>query len=194
MTMGRIKLQNDFIMFREHCMIIRRDFNTYNALFFSGADDLLIKTASTFFNDIAEIMLGNWLLQICKLMDPAETKRNGTVLENISIKLINLQLENEGLLCQEISSISDALLTYGEKIVPARHKRFAHFDRDHQIRRVVLGSTTEKELENFLENIQKYCDAVGRAIGIGPLDFTSSRCPGDVEDLLRILEDYHKDT
>jgi hypothetical protein len=189
MSMGKMKLQNDFEMLREHCIIIRRNFNTYNALFFSDSDDLLIKTALTFFNDIAEIMQRDWILQVCKLMDPAVTKRKGTVLENISIELINSQLENEGLMRQEISSISDALLAYGKKIVPARNKRLAHFDRDHQISGAILGATTEKELEAFMENIQKYCDAVGRAIGLDPLDFTSSSCPGDVHDLLRVLRD-----
>lgn len=189
MSMGKMKLQNDFEMLREHCIIIRRNFNTYNALFFSDSDDLLIKTALTFFNDIAEIMQRDWILQVCKLMDPAVTKRKGTVLENISIELINSQLENEGLMRQEISSISDALLAYGKKIVPARNKRLAHFDRDHQISGSILGATTEKELEAFMENIQKYCDAVGRAIGLDPLDFTSSSCPGDVHDLLRVLRD-----
>ncbi|MFA5845798.1 MAG: hypothetical protein WC855_02750 [Thermodesulfovibrionales bacterium] len=188
-----MNLKNDFVMLRDHCIIIRRNFNTYNALFFSGSDDLLIKTASTFFNDIAEIMQRDWILQVCKLMDPAVTKHKGKVLENISIKLINSQLENEGLMYKEISSISDSLLAYGKKIIPARHKRLAHFDREHQIGGAVLGATPEKELETFLENIQKYCDAVGRTIGIGPLDFASSSCHGDVHDLLRVLRDYYKD-
>lgn len=191
--MGIVKLQNDFEMLRNYCIIIRRDFNTYYALFFSGSDDLLIKTASTFFNDIAEIMHRDWILQVCKLMDPAVTKRKGRVLENISIKLINSELENEGLMSQEISTISDSLFTYGKKIIPARHKRLAHFDREHQICGAVLGATTEKELEAFLENIQKYCDAVGRAIGLGPLDFSSSSCAGDVQNLLKVLRDYYKD-
>ncbi len=191
--MGKTKLQNDFVMLRDHCIIIRRDYNTYNDLFFSGSDDLLIKAASTFFNDIAEIMQRDWILQVCKLMDPAVTKRKGTDLENISIDLINSQIENEGLMFQEISCISDSLIEYGKKIVPARNKRLAHLDRDHQISRTVIGATTEEELEVFLENIQKYCDAVGRAIGLGPLDFTDSSCPGDVHDLLRVLRDYYKD-
>ena len=190
--MGKTKLQNDFIMIRDHCIIIRRNFNTYNALFFSGSDDLLIKTASTFFNDIAEIMQRDWILQVCKLMDPAVANRKGKVFENISIKLINSQLENEGLMSQEISFTSDSLLDYGKKIIPARHKRLAHFDREQHICGAVLGATTQGELEAFLENIQNYCDAVGRVLGLGPLDFSSSSCPGDVHELLRILRDYYK--
>ncbi|MCG2722020.1 MAG: hypothetical protein L6290_08410 [Thermodesulfovibrionales bacterium] len=191
--MGKMKLQNDFVMLRDHCIIIRRNFNTYNALFFSGYDELLIKVASTFFKDIAEIMQRDWILQVCKLMDPAVTKREGKYLENISIKLINSQLKKEGLMCQEISCISESLLTYGKKIIPARHKRLAHFDREHQISGDVLGALTEKELDVFLENIQKYCDAVGRAIGLGPLDFSSSSRPGDVHGLLSVLQNYYQD-
>ena len=189
--MGKMKLRNDFEMLRDHCIIIRRDFNTYNDLFFSGFDDLLTKAASTFFNDIAEIMQRDWVLQVCKLMDSAITKRDGKVLENISIKLINSQLVNEGLMSKEISSISDSILAYGKNIIPARHKRLAHFDREHQICGIVLGATTEKELEDFLENIQKYCDAVGRAVGLGPLDFAGSSCSGDVHDLLKVLRNYY---
>ena len=191
--MGKMKLQKDFKILREHCIIIRRDFNTYNALFFSGSDELLLKAASTFFNDIAEIMQRDWILQFCKLMDPAVTKRKGKDLENISIDLINSQLKNEGLMSPEIFSISDTLLAYGDKIIPARHKRLAHFDRDHQIGGTVLGATTEEELKGFIDNIQRYCDAVGRAIGVGPLDFSTSSCPGDVHDLLRVLRNYFKD-
>ena len=193
MTMRKMKLKNDFLMLRDHCIVIRRNFNTYNELFFSGSDDLLIKVASTFFNDIAEIMQRDWILQVCKLMDPAVTTVKRKVSENISIKLINSQLENEGFMCKEISSISDSLLAYGNMIITARHKRLAHFDREDQICAAVLGVTTEKELGAFLENIQQYCDAVGRAIGLGPLDFSSSNCPGDVLDLLRVLRDYYKD-
>ena len=192
MAMGKTKLKNNFVMLRDHCIIIRRNYNTYNNLFFSGSDDLLIKAASTFFNDIAEIMQRDWILQVCKLMDPSVTKRKRKELENISIALINSQLKNEGLMCNEISRISDALIEYGKKIVPARHKRLAHFDRAHQISGAVLGATTEEELEGFLENIQKYCDVVGRAICLGPLDFTSSSCPGDVHNLLKVLGEYYK--
>ncbi|MBC8199954.1 MAG: hypothetical protein ISS67_01945 [Desulfobacterales bacterium] len=187
------KLIDDFCIFRDHCIIIRRDYNTYNDLFFSGVDKVLNKTAPVFFNDIAEIMHRDWMLQVCKLMDPSETKRKGKILENISIGLINSRLENEGLISDEISSTADALLKYGKKIVPARHKRLAHLDRDHQLSKAVLGATTEEELQNFLENIQKYCDTVGRAIGLGPLDFTSSSYAGDVHDLLRVLREYNKD-
>lgn len=75
------------------------------------------------------------------------------------------------------------------RIRPARDKRLAHFDRDHQVNGSVLGETKESELEQFLVNLQRYCDEVGIAIGIGPLDFGSGSCEGDVLDLLKYLRE-----
>ena len=181
------KLKNDFKILRDHCIVIRRNYNTYNDLYFSGNDEILLKTASAFFNDLAEILQRDWVLQVCKLMDPAETKIKGKVFENISIALVNKQLENLGILSNEIIAVSNELFEYGNKLVPARHKRLAHFDREHHVKGITLGETTEEELDKFLMNIQKYGDLVGDSVGLGPLDFSSSGCPGDALDLLKVL-------
>lgn len=53
--------------------------------------------------------------------------------------------------------------------------------------RIILGETTEYELDNFLNDIQKYCDLVGEILGKGPLDFSCSSCNGDVHDLINVL-------
>ncbi len=186
--MSKTKLVDDFHTLREHCILLRQNYNTYTALFNEDTRDLLSKVAATFFTDIAGIMHRDWLLQVCKLMDPAETRRKGETLENISIALIDSQLETEGIMSPELSRISAKLSEYGKKIVPARHKRLAHFDRAHQVANTVLGATTTEELEGFLANIQKYCDGVGEAVGIGSADFACTSCQGDVYDLLRALE------
>lgn len=122
-------------------------------------------------------------------MDPAITERQGTELENITIQLINNQLEAESLLNSEIKKITNSIFQYGRKIKPARNKRLAHYDREHQVEEIILGRTTEEEIFNFLFDIQKYCDLVGEAIGVGPLDFSCSSCPGDVLDFLKFLHD-----
>ncbi len=188
--MVNLKLQKDFELLRDHCISIRRDYNTYNALFFSGSHDLLTKSAPMFFNDLAEIMRRDWLLQVCKLMDPAVTKQRGKVLENISIKLIDAQLKDDRLMSKKISILSKSLLEYGKKIIPARHKLIAHADRHHQINDIRLGFTTDKELVDVLYYSQKYCDEVGIVIGVGPLDINCGSYSGDVSDLLSILEEY----
>ena len=181
------KLLADFDIFRRHCINIRRDYNTYTQLYNEENRELLVKVAATFFNDIAEILHRDWKLQVCKIMDPASTKRRNSVLENITIKLIDQQLEACGVSNKEIRELSLQLLEYGEKIKPARDKRITHFDREHQINCLTLGETTEEELLNFLRNIQQYCDEVGNSIGVGPLDFSGSGCKGDVLDLLKNL-------
>jgi len=186
--MSDSKLVQDFKHLRTHCIKLKHSFVTYNRLFNESNRDLLGAVAPTFFSDIAEIMHRDWVLQACKLMDPSDTKRKGMILENITIKLINKQLDSSGLLSTTISSLADSLLVYGEKIKPARDKRIAHFDRDHQLSENLLGSTSELELAEFITNLQEYCDQVGIALGIGPLDFGSGGCKGDVLDLLKCLK------
>lgn len=189
--MASQKLIDDFCMFREHCIIIRRDYNTYNHLFFSGVDELLNETAPIFFNDIAEIMQRDWLLQVCKIMDPPTKMIKKTIYETISIELLNAQLSTENLLAGQIKKLieelSSKILAYGHLIELARNKRIAHFDRDSAVSGIVLGDHDEKSLSDFLANLQQYCDEVGRVIGVGPLDFSASGCKGDVLDLIRVL-------
>lgn len=187
-SMSQPKLIGDFALFRQHCTVLRQNYNTYTELFQEENRDLLDRVAPTFFSDLAEIMHRDWILQTCKLMDPANTKRKGDVLDNVSINLINEQLEQCGLLNQAIKDLSQEILEYGNKIKPARDKRLAHYDRDHQINNITLGATTEQELANFLESIQRYCDEVGIAVGVGPLDFSGSGCKGDVLDFIKYLK------
>lgn len=184
------KLIGDFYMFREHCIIIRRDYNTYNDLFFSGVDELLMKTAPTFFNDIAEIMCRDWLLQVCKIMDPPIKKIKGIEYETISVELLNTQLRKENLLPEQIKKLSSQILAYGDLIKPARNERIAHFGRNSAVSGIVLGEHEEESLRDFLAHLQQYCDEVGRAIGVGPLDFSASGCRGDVRDLIMIFRQY----
>jgi hypothetical protein len=186
--MIKSKMVGDFELLREHCIKLRQSYNTYTQLYNEDNRALLRDVAATFFSDIAEIMNRDWILQVCKLMDPALTKRKRSVLENITIKLIDGQLEGCRSSNQEIRDLSRDLLEFGEKLKPARNKRIAHYDREHQINNITLGITTEEELFSFLHNIQKYCDEVGIAIGVGPLDFSGSGCKGDVLDLLKYLE------
>ena len=188
-TKKMLKLREDFELLRNHCIEIRHNFNTYTTLFKDENREILSKVAATFFSEIAEILHRDWILQACKLMDPAITKRQGTELENITIQLINNQLEAESLLNSEIENVTKSILQYGRKIKPARNKRLAHYDREYQVKELTLGQTTEEELFNFLFDIQKYCDLVGGTIGIGPLDFSCSSCSGDVLDFLKYLHD-----
>ena len=172
--MNMPKLIEDFKLLRDHCILLRQNYNTYMELFNRDNEALLSEVAATFFSDIAEIMHRDWIIQASKLMDAASTKRKGVVLENITIKLIDDQLEVCGVSNNEIRSLSKKILDYGNKITPARNKRIAHYDREHQISDIMLGATTESELFDFLNHIQEYCNEVGVGIGVGPI--VESQC------------------
>ena len=173
--------------FREHCIRLKRDYNTYNDLFNESSREVLSKTAPTFFADIADILQRHWLLQACKLADPPESKRKDGIHYNITVQLLNQALERMGLLSPDISNTGGAIVDYGEKLKPARDKYIAHFDYEHQVQGTLLGETSEPELLKFLDDIQQYCDLVGETLGIGPLDFSFSGCTGDALDLLMHL-------
>ena len=181
--MASTKLIQDFEHLRDYCIVIRQNYNTYIQLFNEENRDILSKVAATFFTDIATIMQRDWVLQVCKIMDKAVIYGQ----ENLTIDLINKQLRDQSLSNSVIDRISDEILIYYSKLKPVRNKRLAHNDRNSQVNSIVLGETTESELNVFLVNIQKYCDEVGSAIGIGPLDFSCSGCKGDVLDLLKHL-------
>lgn len=51
-----------------------------------------------------------------------------------------------------------------------------------------LGEHDSDEVGAFFENLQKYCDAVGNAIGVGPLDFRFAPGKGDVLDLIGVVQ------
>lgn len=182
------EIRDDFIALREQCIIIKRNFDTYNGLFFSGHDDLLKTVAVIFFNDIAQIFQRDWLLQVTKIMDPAKVNIGDQIRRNISIKLINTHLRKLNLLTDEMDRLSKNIFAYGQLLKPLRNRMLAHIDRESHFSKQVLGETTKDELDKFIIHQQQYCDLVGIALGEGPLDFSGSGCSGDVYDLLETLK------
>ena len=180
------KLIDDFEQLRECLINVRRDYNTYNALYCDENRALLTAIAPAFFTDIAEILQRDWILQVVKLMDPATTNVRGEDRENLTIQLVNQQLEGEALLTNEICDKVKAILDYGDLIKPARNRILAHRDHRCHFEGIVNGETTKEQLNEFIENMQLYSDLVGIHIGVGPLDFSSSGCRGDVYDLTSI--------
>lgn len=181
------KLIDDFEQLRECLINVRRDYNTYNALYCDENRPLLTAIAPTFFTDVAEILERDWILQVVKLMDPAITTVRRKDRENLTFQLINQQLEDESLLTDEIQNRAKAIRGYGKLLKPARHRTLAHRDRECHFEGIAMGGTTNTQLKEFVQNIQDYSDLVGIQIGVGPLDFSSSGCKGDVYSLLQYL-------
>jgi hypothetical protein len=107
---------------------------------------------------------------------------------NLSISAINEVLDVTGFLTPIISSISDALHSYRAFVKPARNQLLSHIDQETVLKGKPLGGHDPDEVVIFFENLQKYCDEVGIALGVGPLDFRTTSHKGDVVDLLSHLK------
>jgi len=179
------KFINVFNRFRQECIWARQCFNTYRTLFESDQKtlDLLHKKAPSFFHDINEILVDHLILQMCKLTDPPKTGKN----ENLTAQFINKELQTLSLSSPEIEDLCKSLLRHRATIIDFRNQYVSHLDKDASIEYRAFNLGEPEDAPNFFEALQKFCDAVGNVLGVGPLDFRASPGTGDAIDLIRIL-------
>ncbi len=89
---------------------------------------------------------------------------------------------------QEIAEFSSGLSRYRDLVKDSRNKLISHLDKETVLSGLTIGEHSEEEVTNFFECLQGYVDAVGNAVGVGPLDFRSSARPGDALDLIKALK------
>ncbi len=179
-------LQDEFIKLREQAIWLRQNFNTFNHLFDSGPETerVLREVASLFFGDLNTIMQEYTVLLVCRLTGPAESFGKA----NLSTQRFTALMRDCSCITPEIERLDASLREYGELLKPARDKIIAHSDLEVHVDNIALGAHGEEVMLEFFENLQAYFDAVGNAIGVGPLDFRYTSGAGDVIDLVRKLE------
>lgn len=179
------QLQDEFVAFRESCIRLRNCYNTFNHLFGSGQETeaILLRVAPEFFGDLNSILQEYFFLQARRVTDPVATRSR----ENLTLQNVNSGLTAAGLMTQEISDLSGSILGYRTLISDISNRVVAHADKATALRPGLVGAHSEHELESFMDNLQAYTDAVGIALGIGPLDYSVQAGPGDVQDLLKAL-------
>ena len=158
----------------------------YHALYESNerTKKILTDSASEFFRELNIILKEYFLLHVCKITDPAETAGH----KNLTVEGLNVELCERDLMTQEISDYSAGLLRYRDLVKEARNKLVGHLDLETVLNDRSIGGHTEEELNEFLSNLQGYCYAVGDAVGVEPLDFTTTAGPGDALDLIKALK------
>ena len=178
------QLKQDFELFREQCTSLAILVNTFKVLFENeeGATPMK-RVAPEFFSDINGWMVELYFLYTARILDPAETKKQ----RNLSVDYFLDRLEEADILTHEISDLGQHLNSYLDKIGKARRKLIAHNDRAALRKGKPLGLHSEQDQQEFLRNLQSFCNAVGRATGVGPCEFLSI-APGDVVDLLRLVK------
>lgn len=188
--MNTDELKRSFLAFREHCIWLRCCYNTHAALYESGPEvrEILSAAANIFFGDLNRILIEYCLLQMCKITDPSKSRSR----ENLTVEYINSLLKSSSLITDEISRHSDGLRHYRNLIEEGRHRLVAHLDKESVMNGVPIGEHDQKDIAAFFENLQGYVDAVGIAVGVGPLDFQVTAGSGDVIDLINALRDLDK--
>ncbi|MNG14897.1 hypothetical protein D3C84_986890 [compost metagenome] len=125
-----------------------------------------------------------FFLQVRKITYPVSSYGR----ENLTFKNINEGLDRSGLMTEEILSLSSKIHLYREIVSNLSNRVIAHADKATTLSAGLIGEHSDTELENFMSNMQAYTNAVGIALGVGPLDYSSQAGPGDVLDLIRSLK------
>ena len=145
---------------------------------------ILKESAGLFFGDLNTMMQEYAILLACRLTGPAQSFGKA----NLSTQRFTMLMRDRECLTSEIECLDARLREYGELLKPARDKIIAHSDLVVHVNSTALGAHGEEVMVQFLEDLQAYFDAVGNAVGVGPLDFQHIPGPGDVIDLVRKLE------
>ena len=184
--MTTLQQQDEFIAFRESCIWLQNCFNTFQHLYDSGPETeaTLQRTASLFFADLNSILQEYFFLQVRKITDPASSHGR----ENLTLKNINAALVRTDLMTQEVSALTDAILSYRGLTSDLSNRVVAHADKTTALCPGLVGAHSETELQSFMANIRAYTDAVGIALGVGPLDYKTQAGSGDVLDLIKALK------
>lgn len=185
-TGAQAETRRVFLALREECIRLRNCWNIYRALYEADeqTDAALRAAAGHFFEDLNRILIEHVWLQACKVTDPAASAGR----QNLTFKQMNQQLATTGLMGREIQHLSSSIERYRQEVLKGpRDKRVSHLDLDATLREEDMGAHDPERAAAFFEDVQEYCDEVGRAVGVGPLDFRTQPGAGDVLDLIRAL-------
>ncbi|MBL4807255.1 MAG: hypothetical protein JKY31_08195 [Rhodobacteraceae bacterium] len=187
-TLEQLKI--DFEMFRDQCRLLVRTKNNFDSLY---SDDsvkkILYASAKHFFDDLHRCLTESYFLQVGRITDSVSSF--GKL--NLSASYLVEKLDELGVLSTEIKLLSEKINTYRTATSSARNKYFAHLDLDAHREQLKLGGHSWDEMYEFQVNLNRFTDCVGKALGCGPLDYSSSAGDGDVLTLIHILEKATKD-
>jgi hypothetical protein len=182
-------LKRTYVQLRKHCIWVLTCFNTFIDLFESGEarHKLMDSTAPLFFHDLNIILFEYYILQVCKLTDKARTHGGKSARLNLTVAHLNELLVDDALLTPEIAAATDGLMRFRGVVEKARNRSIGHSDKETALKYAVLGAHTQSEARAFFESLQAYVNAVGNAVGEGPLDFSTTSAAGDAHDLFKAL-------
>lgn len=143
--------------FVDACVLMKSTHSHFQMLFgLSREEDfkLLDGIAPIFFGDLSALLKEKLILQVCVITDPERTSGK----ENHTIKFFinNADFSNDPSKLAKLRDLSDAIHVFRDKVKPARDKIISHRDRQTILDRKSLGAASEKEWEQFWENLDQF--------------------------------------
>ena len=184
------QLQDDFLSFRKDAKWCRVVFNNHQALFDTdeATSKLLRQSAWWFFDDINRMSQEYHIVLVGRITDRAKTGEH----ENLTVDGLVESLRSLELLDDKIEEHASAVNVYRNKIEHSRNKLVVHRDTDSIRTENGGGDHLMADVQAFHDNLSAFCDVVGTAIGVGPLDFSHAPGEGDVLDLLSLLKKHQQ--
>lgn len=133
---------------------------TYKELFENAeSQELIKKTAWSFFRDLNAIMRKYLLLEFAKITDPAMTRGD----ENLTIDNIAESIDWPPDIEQKLKDLNDEAKKFRKYVKPARDKLLAHRDKKTILAEKTLGEFPAGEGERFLTNLEEICNIMHEA-------------------------------
>ena len=181
-----LKNQEDFeavfISLKKIYKNLKHNINEYNIIFVENKDinDMVVKTSSTFFDDLYRLYWANITMQICALLDKKETLGN----DNLTIPQLLDMIANLHFECT-----STAEKIFGEinsKIKPfktARNKYFGHFDLKLAISNHIFDKLSIADLSQICDHIEEIFNLIEEYLGRPKISYSKKSETGAIKIL-----------
>jgi AbiU2 len=144
--------KDDVEAFCNTCVLLRSLWRHYE-IWLEGSE-LLQSIAPIFFGDIHALFVRDLILEICKITDPAETMGRTNLTVKFLIKYSDFSSAPNTL--DKLKRFSDSMHAFRDKIVPARNRLIAHFDRESVHLGQSLGGASPEDWLQFWHDLQDF--------------------------------------
>lgn len=171
--------------FGKHVIELRSAHRIYKELFESEeTENLLDKTAQSFFDDLRIILRNYILLEFAKITDPAESRGE----ENFTIANIIESVCWPKRVEQKLKILNEKANRFRSYIKETRNKLLAHIDKKIFLLKKKLGGFPKGKDEQFLTILEEICNIIHKACFNSIFGSISVSMIGDVEDLRKALK------
>jgi hypothetical protein len=168
-------------------LVHRLKYDHYTTKMLLGDRQLGHKIASTFFDDIIDVLMRYFFLEVAKLGDPATSNRGKN--KNFTIARMLETIDWPPGVLSELDGLNKPLRRFQECIRPARDKILAHHDNQTYLSELTLGVFPEGDDEKVIDAMEQMCILMEEASLGGGYGTMECARHGDVTDLQKAMKE-----